>query len=151
MVKNLLRSIVVNVPVGKAYAIWHDFVNWPRFMPHVQELRVEGKTMIWNVLRDGRHRRWETEIVELTAPHRIAWHARDGRHHRSVVTLKPLGESRTEVSLGAEYESSRGEADDKGERFEQYLNGFKLVAERGDVLNVSLLGPHPAVSTEAML
>jgi uncharacterized membrane protein len=150
MVKNLLRSIVVNVPVRKAYAIWQDFANWPRFMPHVQELRVEGRQMFWKVLRNGRHQRWEAEVVELTAPLRIAWHACDGRHHRSVVTLKPLGETRTEVSLGAEYESPRGQGDDKGERFEQYLGRFKLVAEGHDVLGASLPGPDQAVSMEAI-
>lgn len=151
MLRNLLRSIVVDVPVEKAYAIWQDFANWPRFMPHVQELRMEGRRMVWNVIRNGQHRRWEAEVVELTAPHRIAWHACDGRHHRSVVTLKPLGEERTEVSLGAEYESTPGEPDDKGERFEQYLDRFKSLAERGAVFDASLPSTDESIATGSLL
>lgn len=151
MVKNLLRSVVVNVPVERAYAIWRNFASYPRFLPDVQKLRVEGRRMVWNVLRDGRHRQWEAEIVELTAPHRIAWHASDGRHHRSVVTLKPLGAERTEVALGAEYESPQGEPDHEGERFDEYLEKFRLFAERGDVLNASISAGDESASAESLL
>jgi hypothetical protein len=71
----------------------------------------------------------------LTPHQRIAWHGRDGRHHRSVVTFRRLAARRTEVCLGAEYELPPGERDSKRERFDRYLAGFKLFAERATALS----------------
>ena len=49
------RSIRVSAPVSKAYDYWRDFQNFPRFMEHVEEVR----------LLDGeRHRQRFKDIVE---------------------------------------------------------------------------------------
>jgi len=53
MVKNVLRSAAVNVPVETAYAIWQDFANYPQFLPHVIEIRVEGRRLFWQILREA--------------------------------------------------------------------------------------------------
>lgn len=151
MLRNVLRSIVVNVPVEQAYAIWQDFASYPKFLSHVQELRVQGRQMFWKVMQGGVHRQWVFQVVEMTAPHRIAWHACDGRHHRTVVTLKPLARDRTEVSLGAEYDAPAGGRDDKGERFEHYLDRFKMLAETGDVFEAAFAATDESVPREALL
>src|SRR3712207_4883433 len=34
------KSIRVNAPASKVYEYWHNFENFPRFMEHVEEVRL---------------------------------------------------------------------------------------------------------------
>ena len=46
------HSIIVGVPVAEAYAIWHQFDNFPQFMNNVKEVSkqdAEGKISHWKV------------------------------------------------------------------------------------------------------
>ena len=35
---NATHSIDVNVPLDRAYAVWRDFENWPKFMPLLKQV-----------------------------------------------------------------------------------------------------------------
>lgn len=129
MTRNVIRSIIVNVPPERAFAVWSDFENFPRFMAAIERVEVEGRRLKWHATFDGQPTQWETEIVELSPHRRVAWHATSGRHHHVVVTLRPLDHFQTEVTLGAEYVADPREHEHRSLRYESYLHAFKQLVE----------------------
>ena len=129
MTRNVLRSVVVNVPPERAFAIWSDFENYPRFMAPIVRVQQDGRRLIWYALFDGEPAEWEAEVVEMSPYRRVAWHASSGRHHHVVVTMRPLDEQQTEVTIGAEYVASSGEHERRSLRYEEYLRAFKELVE----------------------
>lgn len=130
MTRNVLRSIVVNVPPERAFAIWSDFENYPRFMAPIVRVQQDGNRLLWRAMFDGQSAEWEAEVVELSPHRRVAWHATRGRHHHVVVTLRPLDAQRTEVTMGAEYIATSREHELRSLRYEEYLRAFKDLVER---------------------
>lgn len=130
MTRNVLRSIVVNVPPERAYAFWSDFENFPQFMAPIVRIRRDGRRLTWRATLDGKPLEWDTEVVELSPPRRVAWHAISGRHHHVVVTMRPLDHAQTEVTLGAEYVADSKEHEQRSLRYEEYLRAFKQLIER---------------------
>lgn len=130
MTRNVLRSIVVNVPPERAFAIWSDFESYPRFMAPIVRVQRDGRRLIWNAMFDGEPAQWEAEVVELSPYRRVAWHASSGQHHHVVVTIRPLDDRQTEVTLGAEYVANPREHQRHSLRYEEYLRAFKEIVER---------------------
>jgi uncharacterized membrane protein len=125
MIKNVSRSLIVDVMVERAYEIWSDFSRFPAFVRHVEQVRVEGRRLRWRVLREE----WEALITELTPNERVSWHRLQGPRLHAVVSMSPTDDGRTKVTLGAEYEVAPGVPDDKGAWYEQILRNFKEHAE----------------------
>jgi uncharacterized membrane protein len=129
MTRNVLRSIVVNVPPERAYAVWSDFENFPQFMAPIVRVRQDGRRLFWRAVFDGQADEWEAQVVELSPYRRVAWHASSGRHHHVVVTMRPLDPAQTEVTLGAEYNASPQQHERRALRYEEYLRAFKELIE----------------------
>lgn len=129
MTRNVTRSIVVNVPPEQAYGVWSDFENFPRFMAPIVHVRQEGRRLFWRAVFDGRAREWEAEVVELSPYRRVAWHGASGGHDHVVITMRPLDAAQTEVTLGAEYNATSGQHEQRAVRFEEYLRAFKDLVE----------------------
>jgi len=125
MIKNVSRSLIVDVTVERAYEIWSDFARFPLLLRDVEQVRVEGRRLRWLVRREE----WEVLITELTPNQRVSWHGLEGPRLHAVVSMSPTDDRRTKVTLGAEYEVLPGEPDDKGARYEQILLVFKDHAE----------------------
>jgi uncharacterized membrane protein len=130
MTRNVIRSIIVNVPPEQAFAVWSDFENFPRFMEFIERVEVADRRLKWHATFDGLPAQWETEVVEMSPYRRVAWHATSGRHHHVVVTLRPLDHVQTEVTLGAEYVADPREHEQRSLRYETYLRAFKQLVER---------------------
>lgn len=129
MTRNVLRSIVVNVTPERAFDIWSDFENYPRFMAPIVRVQQDGNRLHWRAMFDGQPAEWEAEVVELSPHRRVAWHATRGRHHHVVVTMRPIDEHRTEVTMGAEYNARPREHEQRSLRYEEYLRAFKDLVE----------------------
>jgi uncharacterized membrane protein len=66
---------LVNAPAAKAYELWRNFEQLPRFMAHLKSVRVlDDRQSEW-VARGPMDRevRWKAEIVEDQQNQRIAW------------------------------------------------------------------------------
>lgn len=129
MTRNVLRSIVVQAPPERAYAIWSDFAGFPRFMGPVVRVQVDGRRLHWRAVFADRAVEWEAQIVELTPPRRVAWHAAGERQQNVVVTIRPIDELQTEVTIGAEYVAGSDAHMRRTLRFEEYLRAFKELVE----------------------
>ncbi len=77
------RSITVNRPAEEVYAFWRDFENLPKFMYHLESVRVFGPTRShWTAKGPGDKRvEWDSQVTEDRPNELIAWHTLPG--HRS--------------------------------------------------------------------
>ncbi|HEY6829984.1 MAG TPA: SRPBCC family protein [Gemmatimonadaceae bacterium] len=69
------RSIVINRSPEDLYAFWHNFENFPRFMHHLESVRVTGpRTSHWVAKGPaGTNVEWDAEITADTPNELIAW------------------------------------------------------------------------------
>lgn len=73
-------TFLVNASAEKAYSLWRDFENLPRFMAHLKSVRaLDGNRSEW-VLRAPMDREihWTAEITEDSPNHRLAWKSLPG-------------------------------------------------------------------------
>ncbi len=144
MFKNVSRSVVVDVPVERAYEIWSDFARSPSFARNVEQVRVEGRRLRWRV----RHEEWEALVAAHGPDERLSWDRLEGLRFHAVVSMSPTDDRRTKVTLGVEYKVSPGESDEEAARYEQVLRGFKQHAEGMTRENGICAGNAPTPDTQ---
>jgi uncharacterized membrane protein len=155
------EAITVNRPVGEVYNFWHDFENLPRFMTHLESVRVLGaRRSHWVAVGPGGLRvEWDAETLEDRPNELIAWRSLPGGDVETSgsVRFKPApGNRGTEIVVELRYEPPGGIlgatlAKLFGEAPEQIvtrdLRSFKNVMEVGEVVHSDAsihLAPHPA-------
>lgn len=68
------KAINVAVPVDEVFGFWSDYQNFPRFMRHVREVRVEGNRSHWVVDGlAGAAVEWTSEVVREIPNRLIEW------------------------------------------------------------------------------
>lgn len=74
------RSITVNRPAAEAYGLWRKFEDLPRFMYHLESVRVSGPTRSHWVSQGpgGKRVEWDAEITEDRPNELIAWRSLPG-------------------------------------------------------------------------
>jgi uncharacterized membrane protein len=161
-------TITVNRSPEEAYQFWRDFEQLPRFMEHVEQVRVMGdRRSHWRAkMPIGGTAEWDAEIVEDRPNEVIAWRSVGGadvRHAGSVRFTPAPGNRGTEVRVALRYEPPTGPlgaigakvARLWGESPEQHvrddLRAFKQVLETGEVTQseATIHGrPHPGQPPE---
>jgi uncharacterized membrane protein len=141
------RSIVVNAPPERIYAVWRNFQNLPRFMSHLQKVEVVDRTRSrWTVKTPaGINIGWDAEIINEIPNELIAWRSVDSmvvRHAGSVhFDRAPDGRS-TLLRVSLQYDPPGGELGHAVLRFigenadgqiAQDLIGFKRAVEAGEL------------------
>jgi len=102
---SLHKSIEVNVPVKVAYNQWTQFEEFPNFMENIVEVRqIDDSHVHWHAEIGGKHKEWDTEIVEQVPDQRIAWRTTAGPENHGIVSFEPVGADRTRVSVDIEYQ-----------------------------------------------
>ena len=73
------QSITVNRSPEEAYRFWHDFENLPRFMAHLDSVRIIGPNRShWVAKAPMGHVAWDAEVVEDQPNELIAWRSVEG-------------------------------------------------------------------------
>src|SRR3712207_1519178 len=99
------QSVEVNVPVSTAYNQWTQFEEFPQFMDGVESVtQLDDRRLHWVAEIAGTRREWDAEIVDQEPDQRIAWRSIDGTGNAGVVTFRPIGEAKTEVTLQLDVE-----------------------------------------------
>ncbi len=143
------KSIEVDVPVSTAYNQWTQFEEFPQFMNGVESVtQLDDKRLHWVAEIAGTRREWEAEIIDQEPDRRIAWRSIDGTGNAGVVTFRPVGEAKTEITLELDVEpeglvetigdklgfvAKQAEGDLK--EFKKFIEsrGFETGAWRGEV------------------
>jgi uncharacterized membrane protein len=73
-------TFLVNASPQKAYGLWRNFENLPRFMSHLKSVRVlDGNNSEWIIRAPmDREVRWNAEIIEDRQNECISWRALPG-------------------------------------------------------------------------
>jgi uncharacterized membrane protein len=136
------KSIRVNAPAQKVYQYWRNFENFPRFMDHVEEVRVVGgndRMSHWKIKGPlGKSVEFDSELTKDEPGKEIGWNSRGGEMETSgVVTFTDVGDA-TEVHVVMQWYDTPGGAvgeavsrmfQDPEKMLEEDLMRFKDIAE----------------------
>jgi hypothetical protein len=105
MATRVEKSLIVNVPVSRAYNQWTQFEEFPNFMNGVETVtQLSDDRLVWLAEIGGVRRQWEAQILEQVPDRKVAWAATQGATNAGSVTFQNLGGDQTAVTLVMEYE-----------------------------------------------
>jgi uncharacterized membrane protein len=142
------HSVTVDRSPEEAYRFWRDLENLPRFMRHLEEVRVISETQShWKAKGPaGRKLKWNAEIVEDRPGELIAWRSMPGSAvaNSGTVRFRPAPGGRgTEVMVEFRYAPPGGPVgaalarlfgEEPATQTRDDLRRFKQVIETGEVL-----------------
>lgn len=145
------RSVTVNRPKEELFQMWSDFENLPRFMQHLESVRVDDATDRSHWVAKGpmgQTIEWDSEVIEERENELLVWKSLPGSSVESMgrveFTDAPAGRG-TIVhvsmhynppagSLGAAFAKLFGEEPDQ--QINEDLHHFKQIMETGEVATV---------------
>ena len=156
MTTRVEKSVMVNVPVSRAYNQWTQFEEFPKFMGGVQSVtQLSDDRLDWVAEIAGVRRQWQARILEQVPDRKVAWAATEGATNAGAVTFEDLGGDQTSVTLVLEYEPEglvekvgdklnvvENQAEGDLERFKQFIEseGYATGAWRGSVGSTAPVG-----------
>jgi Polyketide cyclase / dehydrase and lipid transport len=92
------QAIEVGAPLHTVYEQLATFENYPRFMTGVEQVvSIGNQRTHWVMDVDGHRREFDAQITELELDERISWTSMDGPRLSETITIRPMGETRTQV------------------------------------------------------
>jgi hypothetical protein len=141
------QAIEVGAPLHTVYEQLAAFENYPRFMSGVQAVTPIGVDQThWVMDVDGKRREFDAQITERSLDERVSWSTVDGPLLAETLTLRPLGETKTQVVAQLEADiaflmpSDRHGQASLTKRLKDDLTTFKGLVESG------VLGGRPMVA-----
>ena len=136
------KSIRVNATAQKAYEYWRNFENFPRFMEHVEDVRVVGgndRMSHWKLKGPlGKSVEFDAELTKDEPGRQIGWNSVGGSMETSgAVTFTEVGDA-TEVHVLMQWYDTPGGAigeavsrlfQDPEKMLEEDLMRFKDIVE----------------------
>jgi uncharacterized membrane protein len=142
------HAITINRRPEEVYRFWHDLENLPRFMAHLESVRVFDGRSRWRAKGpSGTTFEWEAEVVIDRPNELIAWRSREGSevmNRGSVKFLPAPGGRGTEVRVELRYDPPAGRLGkavatvlgrEPAQEMEGDLRRLKQVMEIGEVLH----------------
>jgi uncharacterized membrane protein len=140
----LQKDITVNAPVEEVFAFWTAMQNFPRFMTHVDEVRVGGEGRShWKVTGPAGIRfEWDAVITQLVPNRLLAWRSVEGTavENAGVIHFEPTPGGGTRVDIRLAYNPPAGAIGhafakllgvDPKKQMDDDLLRFKSLLERG--------------------
>ena len=96
------KTVTINAPIDEVYRFWHNFENFPLFMDHVKEIRVENGISNWKVAGPaGSSFEFQSHITRDIPNESIAWETvPDSQiHHSGVVRFEENWDGGTRVTV----------------------------------------------------
>jgi len=92
------QAIEVSAPVHTVYEQLAAFENYPQFMSGVQQVTTIGDDRThWIMDVEGKRREFDARITECSMDERVSWATTDGPLLAETITLRPMGETKTQV------------------------------------------------------
>jgi uncharacterized membrane protein len=158
---HVVRSVTIRQPIDTVYGFWRNFENLPRFMEHLESVRVTGDRQSHWVAKApaGRTVEWDAETVEDRPNELIAWRSLPGAsvpNSGQVRFRQADGDRGTEVHVELRYDPPAGKlgalvaklfGEEPGQQVSGDLRRLKQVLETGEVVHSDSSihsGMHPA-------
>jgi uncharacterized membrane protein len=161
----VVEAITINRPRNEVYGFWHNFENFPRFMAHLESVRViDERRSRWTARAPvGATVEWDAETIEDRPNELIAWrslpestvpnsgtvHFRDAPGDRGTELIVHLQYQPPGGRLGALVAKLFGE--EPSQQVKGDLRRLKQVLEIGEIVHSDASiheGPHPAQPPE---
>ena len=145
------KSVTINRSPEDLYRFWRNFENLPRFMDHLESVRVTGNNRSHWVAKApaGSRVEWDAEIYNEKENELIAWRSLEGADVNSAgsvhFTAAPGGRG-TEVRVVLKYDPPGGIVgatiarlfgDEPSQQIDEDLRRFKQVMETGETTNTT--------------
>ena len=141
------KSVTINLPHEQVYAFWRNFENLPRFMGHLEEVKVlDAKRSHWVTKGPaGTKVEWDAEIINEIPNELIGWRSLDGSevdNAGSVHFTRAAGDRGTEVRVLLRYDPPAGVlgakvskilGEDPAMAVQEDLRRLKMLLETGEV------------------
>lgn len=138
--------VTIHRPVSEVYSYWRNLENLPRFMEHIEEVRVMDRFHSHWVARGplGMRVEWDAEIINDIPPTLLSWKSVGNSDVVSAgsVRFKAVGEHSTQVRVKMQYDPPAGKlgatvasllGEDPQHEIAEELRRFKQVLEVGEV------------------
>jgi len=132
------QAIEVSAPLHTVYEQLAAFENYPRFMSGVREVTAVGADQThWIMDVDGKRREFDAQITERSPDERVSWSTMEGPLLAETITLRPLGETKTQIVAQLEADiaflmpSDRHGQASLTRRLKEDLTTFKGLVESG--------------------
>jgi uncharacterized membrane protein len=127
------RSILVNVPVERAYQQWARIEDLPKFITPLRNIRrIDDTQFSYTWHPDGGTRQGVFHVVLQIPCRRIAWRMPSDPVMSGIVLFEARSKHETEVTLKIR---STFDSPKLSQRLEDYLGNFKRLVEGGDATN----------------
>jgi uncharacterized membrane protein len=94
------ESIVLEVPVGEAYACCCRIAEWPRFIKSLHNVQnIDDNHFLLTSFVGNEARRTVIQIILRVPERRLVWQAVSQYFPRGVILFDPLSELRTEITV----------------------------------------------------
>ena len=147
MSMDVKKSVVINKSPEELYRFWRNFENLPRFMNHIESVKVlDDKRSHWVAKAPlGTNVKWDAEIIKDEEGKAIVWKSLEGADvdNTGSVSFSPTDNgSGTEVKVTMKYEPPGGAVgaivaklfgENPEQQLEEDLNRFKQVMETGTI------------------
>ncbi|WIM96071.1 SRPBCC family protein [Actinoplanes oblitus] len=132
------QAIEVSAPLHTVYEQLAAFENYPRFMTGVRQVTTTGADQThWIMDVDGKRREFDAQIIERSPDERVSWSTMEGPLLAETLTLRPMGETKTQVVAQLEADiaflmpSDRHGQESLNRRLKADLTTFKGLVESG--------------------
>ncbi|GID25108.1 SRPBCC family protein [Paractinoplanes brasiliensis] len=152
------QAIEVSAPLHTVYEQLAAFENYPQFMSGVQEVTPIGRDRThWIMEVEGHRREFDAQITECSPDKRVSWATMDGPLLAETITLRPMGETKTQVVAQLEADIAFLMPNDRhgqaslNKRLKSDLTTFKTLVESGalGVSTKNLARPVPSPAAVA--
>jgi uncharacterized membrane protein len=141
------KSVTINRPAEELYSFWRNFENLPRFMNHLEAVRVTGESRSHWVAKApaGTSVEWDAEIYNEKEGELIAWRTLEGSQVASAGSVRfesaPGGRG-TIVRVSLKYDPPGGKlgslvarlfGENPEQQIDEDLGRFKQLMETGEV------------------
>ncbi|GAA3335689.1 hypothetical protein GCM10020358_04960 [Amorphoplanes nipponensis] len=141
------QAVEIGAPLHAVYEQIATFENYPRFMTGVQRVtRVGDDQTHWIMDVDGHRREFDARITERSLDERVSWATTEGPLLAETITLRPMGETRTQIVAQLEADvafllpSDRHGQETLRRRLKADLDTFKGLIETGKLGDLQLRG-----------
>lgn len=107
------KTVTINATPEQLYTFWRNFENLPRFMDHLESVKViDGNRSHWAAKGPARiHAEWDAEVINEVPNELIGWRSVDGSrvdNAGSVHFTRAAGGRGTEVKVVLRYDPPAG-------------------------------------------
>ncbi|MGW4945215.1 SRPBCC family protein [Actinoplanes sp. NPDC004185] len=141
------QAVEIGAPLHAVYEQLATFENYPRFMTGVQRVtRIGDDQTHWIMDVEGHRREFDAQITERSLDERVSWATTEGPLLAETITLRPMGETRTQIVAQLEADvafllpSDRHGQETLRRRLKADLDTFKGLIETGKLGDLQLRG-----------